>query len=877
MLIDEEPFFKAIPRLTKRVQDNGTPVVFLQVQRFDAVKSPEQEAKTYEDSYILPNTLHKDDVKNLRHKFLTTFGDERISAGDRNVAKMKSSVWKPKVGDQVIDLDDNDENNRNVQDGEIIEVREKKSGLDLYHEVKVIWKNSKKETCYIGSATLKKRRVYLKVDILQDLYQTFQFYGIMYLDEDFRESMHEHIKNRLNMMLPHINTQDDIVKNKVLILTYLSILFAFKVCESIHMKAFEHLCYSVTKSMRTEKKFELETFIPETALEFVIITREGQFRLIHPIVAYEIINFYCSNYSSSLDVLVCQFLKHMLPDTEDQNDEAKVAVNRLLLYREYTDEGKGHLIKKSFSELILTLEKLNSEHALRVFECASELINIHDRYACHFYGHYARYMSKIMKDYDKALEILREASKLAFRSFEEGLMLNIKGDIYRARLENYLKITETLDWKDSNNKAFDFHFNSCQAYQEAYKNNHEDIPLFNEIIVRLNLLKAIKKGYSENEQEFLKFLHGIPDLETSGSVATCLRLVKDLEQRISRNGGAIELENYYEDMAHLKHLETVLYDIMGFSRKELKYKWFELMTKYAAHVNLPSVRRSYIHLCLQDPHPSPSDLDTCLQALEDNFELVGFIDRDMKDWLQITKNMPNIGGNLKEMEKRLLAWKHDGPNVVMNKRNIQANNNPLLANFYLMMCYFVQLIEIEGKDVSPIKEKFINCDAVKLGVNKPQFDLVREWLQEGGTGFGRLRSGKLIESEMMELPGSVGIPSWQEARRSRGNQGFPYINWKGLCIPFNPIRYPNCSFKQGQKVTFGVGFTFNGPQAIILTSPELGTKNLISSKTQEADSKVQSIVSESLTGSPKLQSFSQIAKSKLPAGMSQYKHYNRKS
>ena len=169
----------------------------------------------------------------------------------------------------------------------------------------------------------------------------------MYLDEDFRESMHEHIKARLNVMLPHINMQDDIAKNKLLILTYLSILFAFKVCESIHMKAFEHLCYSVTKSIRTEK-FELETFIPETSLEFVIITREGQFRIIHPIVAYEIINFYCSNYSASLHVLACQFLKHMLPDTEDQNDEAKVAVNRLLLYREYTDEGKGHLTKNPF-------------------------------------------------------------------------------------------------------------------------------------------------------------------------------------------------------------------------------------------------------------------------------------------------------------------------------------------------------------------------------------------------------------------------------------------------------------------------------------------------------------------------------------------------
>ena len=84
-------------------------------------------------------------------------------------------------------------------------------------------------------------------------------------------------------MLPQ-KTQDDKFKEQLLILAYLSIPFDFKVCE--------RLCYSITKSYRSEA-FKLEAFIPIAALEFMIMTRKGQFQIIHPIVAHEI-KFYLS-------------------------------------------------------------------------------------------------------------------------------------------------------------------------------------------------------------------------------------------------------------------------------------------------------------------------------------------------------------------------------------------------------------------------------------------------------------------------------------------------------------------------------------------------------------------------------------------------------
>ena len=803
MLIDEEPSFKTIPRLTNFVQANETPVVFLQIQRFDPSESAQQEIKG-KDKYILPNALHKEDADNLIHKFYTTFGADKISAGERSVTKMESSVVRPAEEDQVTDF---------TKNGKITEVHHKKSGLSLYYEVKVLWEDGEEETCCIGSSDSKKfRLVYLKTELkikINRLYQTFHFYGIMYLDEDFRDPMYEHIKKCLNVMLPGNNPKDDTVMKKLLILGYLSILFAFKVCESIHIKAFEHLCYAVMKSSKTGK-FKLEAFIPEAALEFIIITREGQFRIIHPIVAHEILKYFSS--ISKFPVLfppsfVCDFLKYMLPEREYQNKEAELAINRLLRYREYVDDGIGYLTKKSFSELILALDKQNQQHAVEVLDYASELIN-----DCHAYGHYARYISKKVGKYKQALEILKLAENLANQCFEEGIVLNIKGDIYRERLENCLK--QTNNWNDASNIAFDFHFNACQAYQESFKKHQDEYPLFNELVIRLKLLEAIKKSLKVNDQKFLEFVHCIHDTEVAKSFDTCLDLVKALNEYVDEDEGR-DLDGCGGEIG-FRNLESRLFSIMGSREKQLKVL-HKLITKDDAHVNLPYIRRSYIHLCqLKSNRSMDFDTSTLLMALEKNFESVGYVDKDMLAWLSVTRNMPDIGGNIITIEEKLLMWKRQGPSVIQNKRSIPPINDLILVNYYLMICYFIQLIETKAHALKQFNDA---CSTTKQESksNKLRYRM-KEWLHNSGTGFRRLRSGPIIKIEMLELDGSMGIPSWQEAHRSRGDKGFPYVTWKGICIWFDAKRYSQHHFKQGDQVKFGVGFTFTGPKAIILNA-----------------------------------------------------------
>ena len=829
MLIDEEPSFKTIPRLTRCIQANGTPIVFLQVQRCDPSEL-EQEMKSFKDSYTLPGALHKDDANKLKEKLFVAFKNIEASVGDHSVAKMESSVAKPVEGGQVTDLE---------QNGTIKKISYKKTGLLSYYIVNVLWDNGKEEACYVGlyNPSIKYKLVYLKTEVttkVNRLYETFHFYGIMYLDEEFRQPMYEHIKKRLNVVLSHDKAQD---KNKLLVLAHLSMLFAFKVCESIHIKAFERLCYSVTKSNRTEM-FKLEAFIPDASLEFMIITHEGQFRITHPIVASEIIKFCSTILSFSVHYppsFIRSFLEFTLPDKDDQNEEAALAVNRLLFYREYFDAG-GYLIKKPFSELIMTLDKQSPDHALAVLDYASELIS-----DCHSYGHYARYVST--KDHGNALAILKKAENLAFRSYEEGLVLNIKGDIYRVRFDSLLGPAKNSNWKDTS-EIFDSHFNSCQAYRAAHKANHDVIPLFNEITVRLKLLKAIKG--SKGSKDFLKFLNDISDVEVSGSINTCLQIVKELKELLFVEGEETDFDS--GDRARLKVLESNLLDIIGSNKMERKKILFELMTKYSNHINLPSITRSWIQLCLFYTKPTPTELDNCYNAIEKNFKVLGHVDRDMRNWLLVTRHIPDIGGNMVKVEEKLCLWKTKGPSISTSKRTIQTSNNPLWVNFYLCICYFIQLVETEEEKVDSLVKK---CNDANQALKQYSEDnksphRIREWLHNNGTGFGCLKSGQVVNGEMKLLNGTVRIPR-QEIRQSKEHKQYPYISWKGLRINFNSKKYSSHDnpFTQGEPVTFGVGFTFRGPQAIIYAESSTSVPNSPNKVASEDDQHQPSQVTQS--------------------------------
>ena len=352
-------------------------------------------------------------------------------------------------------------------------------------------------------------------------------------------------------------------------------------------------------------------------------------------------------------------------------------------------------------------------------------------------------------------------------------------------------------------------------------------------------------------------------MEVSGSTDTCSQLVKELEEHIQVDEGKKEFNSFsdraHSDRAHLKSLKSSLFNIVGSNLEECKKILFDLMTTYAAHVYLPSVRRNYVHLCLETS-PSSTELNTCLEVLEKNFEVVGHVDRDMINWISIKRNMPDVGNDTEKIEKTLLSWKNHGPCIITDKRKIETTNNPVWVNFYLTLCYFIKLIETGNENVSRVVKQFHNvCSEMRRERNDNMSrSKIREWLQCDSAGFGRLKPGHPIQGDMMQLTGTIGNPSFQEAQQTRSDK---FVCWKNVYIPLDTRKFLTCSFNQGQQVTFGVGFTFRGPLAIPVdtSSESASSKPNSPSKVASEDEEQQTF--EVLSSALKTRSYSQATKS----------------
>lgn len=793
MLIDEEPFVNTVAVLSNHAQSNSIPMVFFHVQRINKSKKllskPDLKKQGYKDSIFLENKLCEEDIKTLQDRLVEDYGKERVIVGIEKIKKMNLSMMSnPTEKDGVTDLNKN---------GSITHIKPYKIDKMLScYIIGVHWEDDKNETCYISNTDnveLKHRRVFLRTNIsmmsMYEFYKTIHFYGLMCLDELFHEPMRNHIKTCM----------ESISADELSILANISLLFAFNVCESIHSKAYEGLCYKITKHTK-QPKFQLEDFIPNIALQFVtIIPTHHRFRIVHPFVAREIVECYFSQVKASKLQFLQDYLNCMLSTIEQP--EVSEAVNRLLYYREYDDTIK----RQQFSSLILTIESHWEcpKGAAEILKYAASKVN-----NCHSYGHYARYLSKRLQEYDNAIKILEKAQSKTSQPSEEALVYNIEGDIHRDRLENYLKQHDTLNWKSADNKAFKFHLYACQAYRDSRQSNPMiGHPLFGELSVRLMLLEEFKRKVHKNK--FFELLYACDCLEVVNSIDACHYLIEKLKDFIQSGEGGKDADSYEHSVTvHESHLTSIAGSVSDQKKSLLKLIKTCSDDVYKAHF-----RRSYVSLCINNP----TDLNwrDLKDLTEKNFEHLGYNDRDMSNWLQVIKNIPNVARDMTKIEEQLLLWK-DGPCVTPNNGSIQSKNNPLFVYFYLTICYFIQLAETKEDEVYDIvhKVKKYREETNKRSELIKSRGRVKEWLHKDGSGFEHLKSGKQKRDEMLRLNGSVVYSSWQEARQHNETE-FPHISWKGLTIFFDPNATGHMyRFKRDDQVEFTVGFTFKGPRAI---------------------------------------------------------------
>ena len=800
MLIDEEPTFQTVPLLTNRVQIDGIPMVFLHVQRFVDNKNTNIEIDST-DSFYLPSQLSKTDAYNFQEKLCTVFDKEKISAGGKKIDQITASMVTPNEKDKVQDTLEG----KSPRYGTISRIR-RHSG---YYEAEVKWDNnpSSGEWCTIGtSASTKGRRVYLTNinDKTHLLFQTFHIYGVMCLGEEFRKPMKEYIKTCLG---------DIPSKKELRILAHLSILFAFKVSDVkvVHSRSFQQLYYKIKPGI-PRRDFDLKTFIPESAKEFALVDPLGWFHVIHSIVADEILEFILSKIDVPLSELVCEFLQCMLSDSEYPNKDVESAITSLLNKRE-TYLRENFPSKKMFSNMILAVdEKEGEDAAIKVFQCALPLID-----NCHSYGHLARYLFKRVNDFNQALRYISEAEKLAYQDSEVAFVLNIKGDIYRGRLEHYIK-NNNPNWNNPNDDAYTYHSHACDAYQYSYRNNHTDYPLNGEIKVWLLLLDSVKQNYLYENPGSDFILSAVKVPQVSESVVRCSELFKTLDEFIvCGDGGKDQDTSNYK--ASATSLQAQFYDIIESNPEKQKLilkcfiddknvkseskvhirRWYTRLFLSGQMPTMP-IYRKYVSTKSYRIHTSLENYNYLLGILEENIRTVGYNDRDMQLWLLIVRKLP-VGEDLKMIEHKLLEWKKS-----------KTRDSIMLVNLYLSIFYFITLCEGEGTASPQIATKFdtANKTVQEEGKQNKSRSRIIEWLQAKGTGFQCLCSDQQVPTKMRELEGKVNISTRN-----------PSLSWKGIHVHFNPTYASSEMFSDGQLVKFNVGFSLRGIRAIKVESVQV--------------------------------------------------------
>ena len=811
MLIDEESAFQTVPQLTNRVQIDGIPMVFLHVQRFktDMHSIISTGIKTDNtDSYFLPSTLTKRDAYNFQEKLCTAFDEEKVSAGSEKINEIIASMVVPKVGDKVQD----NINRAKFQCGIISKIRRQSD----FYEVEVEWENGKLDKwCSIGTITEPGyRRVYITniSSRMIQLFETFHFYGIMCLGEDFRKPMKDHIKRCLQA----------ISSCKMLrLLAHLSLLFAFKISEVLPSRSFQHLCYKVMNFTQS-KNCDLSTVLPDCAKEFAVVDPLGQFRIVHSIVANEILDFFLSTSGIPLSELMCEFLQYMLCDSEYPNKGIESAVIKLLYDREMHYSKESYFTRKSFSEVILAIEERESKKAaIAVLQCALPLIN-----NCHAYGHLARYLSKQVNDFEQALAAIDCAETLAFQNSEVAIVQNIKGDIYRDKLEHYLTDHNNPDWDNPQEHTYVYYDRACEAYQKSYNSNSLHFPLNGEIKVCLSLLSKAKKHFVKNNPGKDFTVTVFSSLHLTESVVKCTRLFKMVEDYIRCGAGGKDSDSHEASVAIHK---TEYHNIIDSDPEEQKKILQDLIDSNVKSEHKVVCRRRYVQLCLPGQMPtrhkanvkaSAYEYHYLLHILEENFATVGYNDTDMLLWLSVVRKLPT-GNKIDEIERKLKNW---------YSAITRTRESSMWLNFYFSIFYFIKLISCDHAETPMIIKNFKDCNkkVQEEGKLKKSRSRIVEWLHAAGEGFQCLCSGEQLLSKMRQFEGRVNILEQNDFEKRKNVS----LSWKGIHVHYDPA--PSDQLNNGQHVKFTVGFSLRGIRAIrVEPSPMSPTYQATSSGLQK--------------------------------------------
>ena len=764
LLVDEDLQQYNTELLTNLVQSKSIPLILFRITR-TLQKFPKKNPSHNRFSFLGCR------LSDIEEALLKAKYNRYLS--EKVVVERKRSFYEAKVfnvvGERVIAHDEHWLycDSHHSKEGIIEEASEQNM-----HMVTVEWSDGIKEQCPLDTIQLKKSK---------DNMQSFMFYGIFYLLEEYRERIYSHVEKKLGNLL----------NSELQFLAYISLLFAYNTCYSLPQACFGE----------GDKNFNIVGDIPIDACEFISINKKGSFRIVHTIVASQIIYFYIHK-GNVRSQLVMEFLDRFIPFDTSANLNLRQAVSILLWARCSThndesyfhdNESSCHYEKKKrqmFSPLICELHR---EEAIQILLKGTDIFD-----NSHSFGHLARYYAIEFKDFDEAKQCMQKAIFALDYEQSPGTIYNMYGDVYRYELNDTLsRVTGEGDvtvWKYTD----DLHTQACEKYRQSSKSNRNTYAYFGELKVRLDYLKWIRKLKFHNDQT--KFMENLLTPYTNRNVIDsenrCVALLDWLEQ----------IDDGSDNIHLIKRHQQTLYDLMG-EEKQQEYISIveELLKQPCTEFNRPAVRRKYInlHLIRKDVKDIPeSKRVKMLRYLECNIKEEGYKSDTLKCWLKFASSLPATYDNVDLALKMLKEW----------EKRVQVFSDIAFIKFYSYIFHFLAALNCSqtSEEFIKLKKTFEEEEAVCRRENHSEktAQWITKWIANDENGINCLYSGKWqTRSNMRMFIGTIG-------NIERDNRRQCYISYKDFSIYFElkDLKSPNVN--NGSKVQFGIGFSCSGVRAI---------------------------------------------------------------
>jgi hypothetical protein len=452
------------------------------------------------------------------------------------------------------------------------------------------------------------------------------------------------------------------------------------------------------------RSIDFRKALPAEALELLVETGIGQWRIAHILIAEEILRqVLCPQpedrdrlWRQNLSTWAIDFAEFTRGESPLPGEQMLKVARRTFIFRDNVDLlGTEQSAQKQFSQLLEVIPSLEGK-----LEVLRKLTEVYPDEA-HFHAHLGRFCG-LTRHFDEALQAVDRAIKL---NDSDSVLHHMRGMTLRYRvyalIEEDAPLVEVLTWTKKASDCF------TEARRLNPENEHGYISE-----VQL-LIKVLDYGAKLSRRSVPEFLN---DPGTDPFLRESIDRAEELLEQVRADREGEKLSRYAEDC-------RARLDILYGDHTKALQVWDSLLSR--KDVYKPPIRRQIIWTILRRrggewSDLNPKELDRCFRLLSDNFAEGPNEPKTLWLWLRAirySKNPPTLDSII----ERVGYWK--------------MNTNSLDAAFYLYVLHTLAALEGSVLARSDAERAIGDCQALasRRRNRSPSF----EWLGKG-KGISRL-------------------------------------------------------------------------------------------------------------------------------------------